>query len=447
MEFTYYDGATEVIPISLTLGVLSSAVPLFPEIKVVNENAQYISNLVNLRDDADTVQKVLRRIGDIESETMELSKGFYNSFPDEYDFLVFISIAQIARKDDIRTAVAGNSRVIRKDASGIGIEEMFDESRSYGSDGKLLNISFLGMTESRLVSNIINHEIFHHWGAYLDKLGITTGDGHWEFNTSIGGILGGAQWAARDDESFIATGFGASDAKSFSNLELYLMGLISPGEVSPIYIAQDGGQNFFKPGEIITGPFKIITIDDIVSTYGKRLPDVENTQKKFRGVFIVTSQKRLLTIEEMTFFNIIAAQLASETSVSINTPSDVGKNFIPFSQMTNFLSSINTEVFEDKNFRPYVPRNPYPKDKSVEKPTEIALEWEGGDPNKEDSVCYDVYMGRHKKFLFRILKGFDKNSLKIKNLRHAKEYFWKIVAKDNQGEITKGPVWSFSTEN
>ena len=47
LEFTYYDGATEVIPISLTLGVLSSAVPLFPEIKVVNENAQYITNLVN----------------------------------------------------------------------------------------------------------------------------------------------------------------------------------------------------------------------------------------------------------------------------------------------------------------------------------------------------------------------------------------------------------------
>lgn len=101
------------------------------------------------------------------------------------------------------------------------------------------------------------------------------------------------------------------------------------------------------------------------------------------------------------------------------------------------------------NHNPYVPRNPCPANNSTNIP--FFFSWEGGDPDFEDEVKYDVYFGTNP----------HEMQLAVENLSHPwvfhdkifrhlslnTTYYWKVVAKDNFGGVTEGPLWCFKVEN
>jgi len=96
------------------------------------------------------------------------------------------------------------------------------------------------------------------------------------------------------------------------------------------------------------------------------------------------------------------------------------------------------------NSRPLSPDLPYPSDdeKDVE-PGLITLSWVGGDPDVLDKVYYDVYFGSaHSPPLVSSKQEFEEYST---TLSVNTTYYWQVVAMDDVGNTTFGPVWSFTT--
>jgi len=72
------------------------------------------------------------------------------------------------------------------------------------------------------------------------------------------------------------------------------------------------------------------------------------------------------------------------------------------------------------------------------------LAWSGGDPDSPDTVTYDVYFGTSSTpsvvSMDQSSAVHDPGTLADNTL-----YYWRIVARDNHGLETEGPVWSFDT--
>ncbi|MBI5416922.1 hypothetical protein HZA55_03095 [Candidatus Poribacteria bacterium] len=96
--------------------------------------------------------------------------------------------------------------------------------------------------------------------------------------------------------------------------------------------------------------------------------------------------------------------------------------------------------------------NPNPWDWANFQPLWINLTWDGGDPNPEDRVFYEVYFGEADQpgAPFWQTETEQRNWSPSYPLISGKRYVWKIVAKSKKsyggfGGTSEGPVWSFST--
>jgi len=93
---------------------------------------------------------------------------------------------------------------------------------------------------------------------------------------------------------------------------------------------------------------------------------------------------------------------------------------------------------------PHPPRNPQPENGSINIDTTIDLSWDGGDPDPEDSVTYDVYFGTTptppKVSDNHTASTYDPDELDLDET-----YYWKIISWDNNHISTKGPLWHFTT--
>jgi hypothetical protein len=98
------------------------------------------------------------------------------------------------------------------------------------------------------------------------------------------------------------------------------------------------------------------------------------------------------------------------------------------------------------NQPPNTPSNPTPENEETNVPVDITLSWVGGDQNPSDTVTYDLYFenvnppGPWK--LGLTLTHYD-----VLGMEYGITYYWKIVAKDNHGGITEGPIWHFTTKS
>lgn len=75
----------------------------------------------------------------------------------------------------------------------------------------------------------------------------------------------------------------------------------------------------------------------------------------------------------------------------------------------------------------------------------VILSWQCSDPDG-DSLTYDVYFGTGENQLKKVSSNQSSTTYKPSTLNHSTTYYWKIIAWDEHGESSEGPVWRFTTE-
>jgi len=100
----------------------------------------------------------------------------------------------------------------------------------------------------------------------------------------------------------------------------------------------------------------------------------------------------------------------------------------------------------DVNRAPLSPSDPSPANGEVDVSLNSALSWSCSDPDG-DPLSYDVYFGIDPIPATLVATGIALSEYTPDTLDIHTTYYWKIVAKDNRGGETEGPVWSFTTLN
>jgi hypothetical protein len=94
------------------------------------------------------------------------------------------------------------------------------------------------------------------------------------------------------------------------------------------------------------------------------------------------------------------------------------------------------------NHLPFSPELVEPAINTVLNTTTATLKWNATDVDATDVLSYDVYFGTSNPPTSKIKENATAKTLDV-TLEPAKEYFWKVVVKDNKGGETIGQVWKF----
>jgi len=97
------------------------------------------------------------------------------------------------------------------------------------------------------------------------------------------------------------------------------------------------------------------------------------------------------------------------------------------------------------NQRPILLNSPKPNNGSIGVDTEINLSWYGGGYYSSDTITYDIYFGKTSPPP-NVIENQFATIYNPGNLEKDTVYYWKIIAKDNHGTITIGPIWEFKTK-
>jgi photosystem II stability/assembly factor-like uncharacterized protein len=95
---------------------------------------------------------------------------------------------------------------------------------------------------------------------------------------------------------------------------------------------------------------------------------------------------------------------------------------------------------------PETPSNPSPADGATDQPLFLTLRWSGSDPDDNDTVTYDVYFGMQKQPPLVSINSAKAEFTPLQPLLPFTTYYWKVVARDNNGRTTAGSVWKFTTK-
>ncbi|UCD14337.1 MAG: hypothetical protein JSW60_02680 [Thermoplasmatales archaeon] len=95
------------------------------------------------------------------------------------------------------------------------------------------------------------------------------------------------------------------------------------------------------------------------------------------------------------------------------------------------------------NQPPYAPSNPSPSNGSTGVSINANLSWSCGDPDG-DPVTYDVYFGDSIPPP-KVADNQTNTTFAPETMNSKTKYYWQIIAWDDQGAFTEGPLWEFTT--
>lgn len=233
----------------------------------------------------------------------EISKEFYRHYSDRYDFIVAFSNFEFST-GDAKAFYVG----VKNDTRGLGMP-LYDNGSYFGSRGVLqgfidmaaLSRYTLDPSDSRFeeVMRVLSHEFLHRWAAqvrFTDVSGqpstaLLGRDGaHWSFLLDSGGSVEyGNRWADNGNGTFTSK----PDRQFFSPLDLYLMGMLKREEVPPFFLIRSPDVSVTRlpeAGVTVAGTRQDISIDQIISAEGARVPDADSAQKQFRIGFVLLTR-------------------------------------------------------------------------------------------------------------------------------------------------------------
>ena len=73
------------------------------------------------------------------------------------------------------------------------------------------------------------------------------------------------------------------------------------------------------------------------------------------------------------------------------------------------------------------------------------MSWNCYDPDQSDSITYDIYFGQDNPPQ-KVMSNQSSTFYDPGELDGETVYYWRIVAWDNHGASSSGPIWDFTTE-
>ena len=139
------------------------------------------------------------------------------------------------------------------------------------------------------------------------------------------------------------------------------------------------------------------------------------------------------------------------------TPSEIHRYYISWKHIAEGKKGITIDMGDAiiNTSMPRIPSDPVPTDEAIDVPANTALSWTGGDhvdPSKD--IYYEIYLGPDYALeLVAVIGPFPATQSLITyqpqgnpgQLRYDTTYYWSIVAVDQFGIASQGPVWSFTT--
>jgi len=244
-----------------------------------------------------------------------IAKEFFKTHKDEYDFLVIFSNFDVKMPE---AEVEGYYTHIKNDIKGIG-RDLFDYTALYGSDGKLQGTIDMGDIAGKVTDPldprfeetlaVLSHEMLHRWSAYvsfkdqegnISKALLGRDNAHWSFLLdSKASLQYGNQWLDNKNGTFTSI----AERKYYSPLDLYLMGMIDKSKVPAMLLIENSDIDPVKLPEIgatVSGTPHMVTIDDIISAEGERIPSSADSKKSFKMAFIFVTRPGTFTGKELT---------------------------------------------------------------------------------------------------------------------------------------------------
>lgn len=139
-----------------------------------------------------------------------------------------------------------------------------------------------------------------------------------------------------------------------------------------------------------------------------------------------------------------ATALTLNANVVTEISDEVGlRSAMGISSQTNLLPWAVIPVGHPSNRPPDLPRYPNPADGAIDVSFNTNLSWTGGDPDG-DLVTYDIYFGTISPPP-KIVSNHPETTYVPGQLINFTTYYWQIIAFDEFGASTAGPIWSFIT--
>jgi len=256
--------------------------------------------------------------GDAQASEDWLVRELYEAFfgfhdPLEYDFLIVVTSDHFGSGGAFYAPLANDVQGIGKPALANG--DGPDGDPKGGLQGVVfLNAAHVWLENEAAGRYVFGNTIGQRWcgGAGVDVEGVSadalqSGHGSWSYwlNTS-NSPCGGNEWVFTGGDTMSAYNSAPS---AFSELDLYVMGLLAPEEVPDLelmVVAEDeqarvGRDAASRPeyltlvgltkDETITVSTTVqsLTVDDIIAAEGPRLPAAADSQRAFRAAFVYLS--------------------------------------------------------------------------------------------------------------------------------------------------------------
>jgi hypothetical protein len=334
-----YDGTTLASRGNIFADVLTNEVPLLPVTRQAAD-AQRTDYLVNL--------VIPGFVTSDDYDIFAVTRRFYALFGDDFDFLNVISVPAYFRN---RFHFG-----VKSDVRGIGVEA-FDETARYGSAGRLLGITVFPIQYLfDGAEPAYQHELGHQWINFLPFAPLNYAIPHWPLSDLANGIMGFAETGYGQGLQFPcvvnqvpggATLTQQFEASVFTDLDLYLMGLLPADQVGPHVVFPRGttSAELFAlcGGRTWLGQLETVTIQDIVRRAGPRVPDVTHSPHSFRVATVIVSTDGLLSAEAMAFYSYFARR--AEATQEMLYHSGFAKGTAkPFALSTRGLGTLDARI-------------------------------------------------------------------------------------------------------
>ncbi len=342
-----YVGHQEVGKRNIIADVMTGTVPALakPGIRILSPSVQYTDHLVNIWSrDFFSAYSFNAFSAQSEAAIQSVTREFYQHFGDHYDHLDLISaIPFIANR---------GSWDIKNDVQGIGIQAP-DNTALYGSTGRLSSCTMFPLpTFFDRASRDYQHELGHHWINYLPAP-LDKATPHWPLSDLASDIMG---WGIGQNSQGFTFNYDVvpegnafrlvpnNGLKVFSDLSLYLMGLLPANQVGEHFVFDNQNQTPVPWGELV-GPVTSVSIKDIVSQLGPRTPDAAHAQKQFRVAAIIISRDGLVPPDMMRLYDWFAARAEATQVVPFSQGLEKGQTN-PFFLSTRKLGRLDASIVQ-----------------------------------------------------------------------------------------------------